>query len=516
MSDAAVSATAATGGMTVQLPGPSSLPTPPARNPIFYPPDPPAPGTAIDRVTPLEAPGWDAPADLQPHVGEIFYTALATQLAEQELSGSQRKAVDRYRTARQEAVTTLRARLATTPAPSPSAPPDFTAKLSALEDEAEKIRASLFDEEFAWGLRRDWGVGPNGTRQSSPQRLAREYAVLRAAVSDFDGLSLAQRQLLREISAPRSAALRPPAELGATRAAPGAVVFFLPAGAQIRLPAPLGAGLADDFNAFFAAKHALQRELVAAVLVNDGESRSTRRKQLSALATRQAPLFTALETQAEALRVQLAALPAADSSPALPADVVQLSREFHNIRSALREKLRKTLLAARTALGSYVPGSEQLYWATNFSPGALVDTNTNRPANLAGYLTQTREQETRPVERRTKLTQITARWNEETAPQQKTLEDKRRAALFAAARALDPRLNPAEPIPAELAARAADALRAEDLRTRLPLYADYETATRRPGLTPTERRLLFNAALVDLALPLPTGIRRPVSHYESP
>jgi hypothetical protein len=349
----------------------------------------------------------------------------------------------------------------------------------------------------------------------------RIFQVLRASVSYADGLSPAQRRLLGEFVlrlAHTAEGEDDAAHFPAQTAKASAAVFFLPETAQINLPAPLSPDLLGRVDLFLQEKNALQCEIAATIISNDNQPSNHARRALENLSRQQQKRIDALERQAEELRAGLAPLvPAPPASP-LPADIAIRAREFRHDRQALQSQLVARLEDVRRTELNYRPGVELLNWSTNMSP------NTFLPAGSYGtptvpFGTMLRElptQHTRPMEVLARLQQTTDRFVADTASRQKELEMRKVELVTATAEALYPSKFTGQPPSAESFAKAARALQADEAAERSAASLEQIAVTVRPGLTPAQRRLLFQGVLIDLDLPLPPGIRRPVSHFEAP
>ena len=496
----------------IELPMQGDLPPPPGRLPIFYPPLPPIPGEGIDRLGALQQPGWDAPAELAEIVGEPFYPQLGSLLTEDRISSKQRARLATYLERRHAPIDNLRRALA---ASSPSLPAE--AQAVEVEDAAEELRTFLALAEFAWGRHRVWRVDEADAEITAEARRFREFQYLRAAGYYTEGLAPAQRRLLADYVAQLARTARAATDLPAPKAESGGVLGFLPEGAWIRVPINTPAALLARLDTFAEAKHALQREIVTLLLREDGERPAHRREALEDLARRQAPHVSALHQVAESLRVALAALPPA-STEKLPARVTLLSAELQSARAGVQDDLARQLRETRAKLCRYKPGLEDLVWNPTFLPSSTILINgiTQRVGyGVMGVVAETPLQSQRASAQRAALQAVTERFTRGATARQAKIERLRSEIFAAAFQAVFPQRTEGA-VSAEEMARVTQLLRAEEIASRLPRYADYNTATLHPGLAPAQRRLLLAAALRDLALPLPTGVRRPVFLYDAP
>lgn len=412
--------------------------------PVFFPAPPPILEDELPAAPAVRDPIW---TELAPFTNEIFYAPLSTRLSSGELSRRLRPRLDAYRAKRDEALAALRIALA---APDRT---DALARLAATQaatldelattaDELrrELPRGSFLVAEADWNAHRNWRLGNPKSKRSPQEALYDEFSVLRAALYYQPGLSLAQRQLLREIVIETGEALgdRPAATANAFE--PEEIVFFLPHGSRLRLPAPLPPELSADLAAFTAAKTALRRELRAALVELDRAGDSKRERQLQELAARQAPQFAALEPLAERIRVALAALPASTAAtpPGVPPELAR------RIDAYLRAKAEVQSAARGTRAG-------------------LADFEQSNRARLA-----------------------------ELAAEARAIRDEV-ARLSAAA--------PPGSAPKTVDGLLADFTASFQRQQRLALYRDYRTAVLAPGLAPAQRQLLFDAALAALDQP---------------
>lgn len=461
-SDAVQSAAPPTGGR----PGPrdieavppftnphSALPPPaPRLLPVYFPALPPILDDDLPAAPAVRDPIW---AELAPFANELFYAPLGTRLSNGELPRRLRPRLDDYRARREAALDALRTALAA---------PDRAAALSSLaatQDAAldalavtadelrrELPRGSFLVADADWNAHRNWRLGNPKSKRSPQELLYDEFSVMRAALYYQEGLSLAQRHLLREIVIDLSEALGDRPARNADAFEPEEIVYFLPHGARLRLPSHLPESLAADLGEFTAAKAALRRELRDALFELDRAGDTKRERQLQELAAKQAPRFAALEPLAERIRLALAALPVsgADAVPAIPPELARRIDAYLRAKAELQQAARQQVQpAARGARPA---------------PDQFEQNNRIRLAELAA--------EARAIR-----------------------EEVARAAAAA---------------PPGSAPKTVDGLLAEfsaafQRQQRLALYRDYRTAVLTPGLTPAQRQLLFDAALAALDQP---------------
>jgi cytochrome c556 len=183
---------------------------------------------------------------------------------------------------------------------------------------------------------------------------------------------------------------------------------------------------------------------------------------LRALASAQAPLFAALEERAEDIRRKLAPLGDPDrlpEMPAIPADFEARITAYHSEKDALQKELLARVDEVKKSRGSADSAA-----ASDSVRQAIADfTNENaaRYADLAKMR----------VSIRTDLSKMEAGSSAPVSPD-------------------------------AMVAQFSDSLK------KLQSYwndRDYRNAMLQPGLSPEQRRLLFDGALQKLALPLPRG-----------
>ncbi len=435
--------------------------------PVYFPAPPPVLGADLPPAPAIRDKLW---ADLLPETNELFFAPLSTRLSENDLHRRHRQRLDTYRTARHAALAELQAMLEATH-------PGAGARQAALEELARKqetqlaelvtsadaLRHDLYPGGLLvpsgdWNQYRNWRLGEDGSKRTPQESLYDEFSVLRAAIFYQEGLSPDQRHLLREIIIELADAMgEGEAPSSGDSFEPEQVIFFLPHGVRLRLPGGLSAGLAGEIAALTAGKAALRRELREALFKLDREGDAKREHALRELAARQAPAFAELQADAERLRPALAALPAVAQSAARPGLPAALAGR---IDAYLREKFDLQRAARRQAeepaTGSAAKAKAT---ATREALASFEEKNRARLAALAVEARAIREE----------------------------------VARHAAAQGGD---IPARSVDTLLA----DFTRAFQQQQLQALYRSYRTAVFEPGLSPAQRQLLFNAALVELDL----------------
>lgn len=429
----------------------------------FLPPTPPPLDTPIPLPSPLES-GQPAAPELAAYINDAFYPQLASRLASDDLPRKDRQKLEAYRTAKAALQDELRAVLARTQAVDPSVRAlelDTLAQLQAarleeLEATAEQIRAELggLPPEKLAGL--DIATPhPQAPSPDTALRLRVEARLLRNAAYHLNGLTPAQRRLLREAATER--------ESRASLTNLASAFFFAPEGARLLLPPNLPPALVAQLEAYTAIRRQLADTLLATLRELLSGEPATAAQKLQDLATLQAPAFAALDAQAEQLRhalrasVDLSGIPA---TPSLPSDLVARITTYRQHKQTLLRQLHATLTqtARAAALPSARPG------------GIAVPITAFTPDQQAALATLNREKD---------------------AIRTALAETQRTAGAGQDRKSIDDLLENFE-----------RARQAQELRE---LFRDYRIAVLEPGLSPAQRRLLFAAALQSLALPLPSG-----------
>lgn len=429
--------------------------------PVFFPAAIPVLDSELPPAPAVRDAIWN---DLAPYANELFYAPLGTRFSNGELNRRHRQRLEAYRAARDTALAGLRSSL-------PSQSPEGTADTAATSDaqfadlvaQADALRRDLYRGGFAasngdWNQHRNWRLGEEKTKRTPQELLYDEFSVLRAAIYYQEGLAPEQRHLLREIVTELAEALGDRrASLLENSFAPQHIIYFLPHGSRVRLPDLLPTALARDVAEFTAAKDELKRELRDSLFALDRESASRREKALQDLAAQQAPRLEALEPLAERIRVGLATL--ADSANLPLAHATLPSALETRITAYLREKSELQRAAQQQA---------------ELAPAARGKTSAAASrAALANFEERNRA---------------------------------RFAALAAEARAIREEVARAAAASPDSAAKSVDALLADFAaafkhQQLQALYRDYRVAVLQPGLSPTQRRLLFDAAVAALDLP---------------
>ncbi len=427
---------------------------------VFLPPLPPALGqTEPDPAT------LTYPVALVEHVGETFFMAHGSLHFRRLLKPVHIRRITTYRETRDHLLGELREALTAAgklpAADSAKSLGEFATRqesaLRALEDQAEKIRTDLTYLDDGTAVINLLEKFPPG--ESDAQR---DYFSEIHAAHFQDGLSIEQRHLLLELA---FESLLPLAT------GDNATDFFLPASARLRWPADPDAKLAPLLKEYRALHVHLRDELRREILqLNRTGSRS---KQHTALATQQAPRFDELHRLAERVRVAAAELPASDrpAPTEFPSELMRMVGQAVADKDTFQAKAKLIL----TKLGrEFAPLRFKLVFRDKV-PVIEAQPAAEQPVGTA-------------VLKRLKET------NQSLLRDYQALSTDMETARFALQRYRES-LGAGAPEAGKLSAQLVQAYIREETWRR---YADYRTAVLTPGLSPAQRRLLFNAALRDL------------------
>jgi hypothetical protein len=455
---------------------------------ICFPPDPPPLGAQMNfgahaGMSTLHL------SELKSHTGEMFYPPLSTCLTEFPDSAYRRfhPRVESYTREREALLAELRAalsgltgavaeeRLATLTALAQRQDPVLT----RLEADADELRNDTSDVAN-WYDRREWKLGRGPLHDRRPEQAVLEYQVVRAAAFYQDGLAPAQRRLLREAAMLMQDELSSEAADATAGIAPPTLMFFSPDLARI-LPVEDGSPAVRTMLAEFAAeKDALRRAVDDAVLeIDRAVLKSTRTRACETLAREQGPRLAALEQRADAIRREYAPTFALNRSPSpleLPPDLARMIADYEEGKRqflagleeqqrALHEQLSKPDVG-ETVTRTWVPGRGWVY-------AALEELKKSYPQQHAAELAR--------------LTKLVG----EIYPR-----------LVAAA-------GPDRVAPMQAGSDTFLVTFMEEYQ-RGHAYFEYEIAVWEPGLSPAQRRLLFNGAMAQLELPMLRPERQPI------
>ena len=460
------------------------------RLPVFFPPNPPPLGRPPARGMP---PGgrYPAPPELAAYVSEFFYPALGTRIVTKTLSAKQRTQLDAYRAAKLALQNELRTELDRLRPAEPAARLDAltalsqrqTPKVIELEKTAEQLRRDLVTGDNNWSALRQWHLSDKARRGFSPIEIAQ---VMRAYAFYENNLLPAQRRLLREISIELVFA----AENTAAATAAQPYMFFPPEPARVLLPDDLSAEVAMKVASYQTKKSTLKKELYDTVYSADGATFGfLLGSPAKALAARQAGRLAELETLAEEIRRGLSAMPPprTERSPLpveLDARLSDMVATYHRTQAETAAKIDAILLRSKD-----LPMQANYRFEGETLKFLVVPTRGSRGGMPGGN----------PLPKIEAVRAQIAAIAEEYAAQIADMLTVRAAIREELAQALA--LSKAEDIDRALLT----GLRIANQRQAENSFSEYRTAVFEPGLSPEQRRLLFDAVVERLELPLPRG-----------
>ncbi len=466
--------------------------------PIYFPINPPPLDRAVSR---LSASGsthtFAPPPELALYVTEPFYAPLGTRLIQKSLDEKKRGQIEAYRVARETLLEELHAELARVRDAEPAERRQAlgalarrqTPRLVELEAAAERIRSDFASADNDWSALREWRLGERNLRADSPTELA---SVMRAAAFYQPGLSLAQRQLLREIVIEITTG----AEDAAAAAARQPFLFFSPALTRVMLPDNLPAEVARKIAVFETKKSALKKELFDVLLAEDRAVFGfIRTAAVKSLATRQAPALAAIEQLADEIRDGLAAVPAMtppETRSPLPPTLTQRTMVVVEARTALQ----KTTRAKIDAIAGELPSDYPVIVVTTIDAQGVKVRFAPRPGSRRRLVPND------PV-----MTGIVARLNEVGEAHRLRYEELNQT--VEALRGDVGRVLGAGATRPQIDQALDGVIRFNVQRENEDGYRDYRLAVFEPGLSPEQRRLLLGSALRKLDLPLPEGELQP-------
>jgi hypothetical protein len=480
-----------------------SVPSENTHSPIFFPPAPPPLGAAIP-PRPPSLTSITAPKDLRSYVYEPFYAPLSTRLSQADLTKKLLQRLDAYRTTRSRLQTELATRLdelkeadaATRARELDSLATRQAGDLVWLEAEAEDLRHDLlhgglvavFSGSGDWNQRRRWRLGEGSLALPRNQLVSLEFRVIRAAIFYQEGLSPAQRRLLREVEMELQIEAFKPQD-SATAKSDQTLLFFSPETARLTLPADLPPALSLKIAAYEKDKFSLKAELRDALYTLDSATAGKRASTLRALANSQVSRFATLDALAEEIRAEFARLPnpaGPPIPPAFPAALGARITAYQAEKTALQKGLQSSLDEVRGVHGN---------------PSMKIvkkDAGTVGPATFRVEV-QEAENSDAVTEAATKAIEAFNRTHQTRLADLGKEREAIRAevAHFAADK---------EPI----SGKSVETL-IQDFHTHLQIgerwqhYRYYRLAMLEQGLSPQQRRLLFEVALERLNLPLPAG-----------
>jgi hypothetical protein len=477
--------------------------------PIFFPPNPPPLGRAIVRSAPLTG-RFAPPAELAAYVNEPFYPMLGSRLHARTLNEKLRAQLDRYRAAKTALQEELRAevdRLLTLDPETRAAEFATLARKQApqiaeLEKSAEQLRRDLIESDQSWGALRQWRLGDHDRRGFSPLEIGqvmRGYAFYQA------GLLPAQRRLLREISI--ELAMAGDNMDNATAQQP--YLFFPPEPARVLLPDDLAADVAAKLADYQTRKSKLKKELYDAVHAHDGQKFGfLRGNTLKALADKQAPAHAELEALAEEVRRGLGRvadpITIAERTPLPPLlhhRVATLMAAFGALQTSTATRIDAILAEAKELpmQASYRLEGDGLKFIVVPSRGGRGGRSGRGGGGPSGA-PPSPEAVAQINAVRARVSEIADEYGQRVA----TLINEKDAIRSEIARTL----GNSRAIAVDSALMAA--MRVVTAKETEGSYRDYRIAVFQAGLSPEQRRLLFDRVVERLELPLPRGELQPI------
>ena len=476
----------------------SPPPLPPV---VFFPPNTPVYGAAIEERSSTAALIVNgrrlfAPDGLSDFAGDHFYPQLSTRLILGVLSRELESRLHAYRSQRLERVTELLNQFIVLhdqpPATWESHLREFartqSSQLIALEKEATQLSEMLVADglrnRIDWNAGRRWKLGAikGGTDGAEAEA---EYQVVRAAAHYQPGLLTQQRGLLREVAIELQQVARKARGLPAARNDSDAM-FFSPETTRFRMPPEASPALREKIGLYNSRKAELKRELRELVVAQEGVGATARRKAFEALADTQWPQLLTLEELAEEIRGLLAArsqFTAPPAPPWIPAGMMDEIRSYNEDRDSYFGELRHRMetAAARVPPPAYVSSADERIQAHR----EFVMAQNEARRRAASDFQQENAERFSALEKRYKVI--------------------RESLTVVAEKQVDRKTG--RPLDADTLLRQYGASMEEfNLFGReAAIYANYRTAMLQPGLSPEQRRLLLSYAIVGLAQPLPHG-----------
>jgi hypothetical protein len=474
---------------------PDAMPRAIERVPVFFPPNPPPLGRPVQRGLP---PGgrFPAPPELAQYVSEFFYPPLGTRLATKGLNDKLRARLDAYRAAKLGLQNELRAELDRLRGADPADRLETlnalarrqNPKIAELEKTAEQLRRDLVTGENNWSAVRQWHLGDKHRRGFSPLEIAQ---VMRAYAFYDHHLLPAQRRLLREIAIELVFA----AENTAAATAAQPFLFFPPEPARVLLPDDLSPEVATKVASYQTKKSTLKKELYDVIHASDGAAfKFLRSSPVKALAEKQAVRLVELDTLAEEIRRGLSQMPPprADRSP-LPLDldarVNALVASYVSAQNEAATKIEGILARAKglPMQASYRFENENLKFL-------VVPTRGARGGRSGGSSILPKIEAVRA-----EISAVADDYGRRIAD---LLNERESIRL-----AIGETLHVTKPEEIDRALLAA--LRIANQKQAESTFSEYRIAVLEPGLSPEQRRLLFDSVVERLELPLPRGDLQP-------
>ncbi len=467
---------------------------------IFLPPVPPPLDSEIPVLAPIDS-GPPAPEELSAFMGEVFYPILGERLASDDLPRALRARLVAYRDGKIGIQNEIRARIVELKDADQQTRDQKLAALAAqeepqvaeLEAEAENLRHDLRptgilglppDGPAARG-RLGGNIRSSRDTPSAPAELRSEAEALLGAAFLEDGLTLPQRRLLEE--AAEDLESRADSRPMRNQAAPGTrLIGFSPERSRILIPEDLPPALKGKIEGYLSAKKALKDGIRDSLHDLEDAYGDDRRRALARLASAQAQGILGLDAASEDIRRGLADIPGLRGPPpppTLPPELASRIATYRRHKVELLRTLRMMLVAPSPASGS---GAEP----------AAEDVGSR----VQAWLHDTRNSSEIP---RTSLRVSVAEFDRlqgELIAGLKREESGIRESLAAYVRATN---GPSDRKSInDLLSDFEEARQQQEIWDR---YRDYRAAVVTPGLSAGQRRLLFDAGIGELGLPLPAG-----------
>jgi hypothetical protein len=462
--------------------------------PVYFPPLPPPLDRPVARGS-TQSVRFPAPPELADYVSDFFYPALGTRIVTRTLNEKLRTRLNAYKAARLKLQNELRTELDRLNTVEPEARVAGLAALSKrqtpaiaeLEKTAEQLRRDLITSDSNWNTFRQWHLSDRQRRGFSPIEIAQ---VMRAYAFYQHNLLPAQRGMLREIALDLMFA----AENPAAAAAANPYVFFPPEPARVLFPEDLPTDLAARVATYQTKRSALKKELYDAVHSSDGTTFGfLRGTPIKSLAEKQAGRIAELEALAEEIRRGLSAAPEAGLErsplpPHLDQRVAAMMRRYNSAQREAAARVDEVLSAARNLpmQASYRFEGDGLKFVVVPTRGARG--GPGGPGGPGGALTQIEAV-------RAKISGIADEYGRTIAD----LLNERESIRQEIGQTLQ--LTKSDAIDRSLFTSMRVATRLDNARS----FSDYRMAVFEPGLSPEQRRLLFDNVMQQLDLPLPRG-----------
>ncbi|MBI5382573.1 MAG: hypothetical protein HZA31_11790 [Opitutae bacterium] len=478
------------------------------RLPVFFPPTPPPLGTPVPPQQPSNL-RLVAPTELALYVNEPFYAPLSTRLVGRNLEDRLRQRLDGYRASKSSLQAELRAKIESLKSADAATRQREleafallqTPHLVELEKSADQFRTDLLRNGLVgllwgkgdWNETREWRLGKAPLDKARELTLAAEFQVMRAAVFYQDGLLPAQRRLLREVAMDLQVEAFRPKNSAAT-ADDEKLIFFAPETARVRLPDDPSPELATKIDTYQKEKAELKSELREAIYQQDRASSSQRTQALRQLAESQAPRIAALEVLADDIRRILAQQekrPGPPTPPTIPPDLAKRITTYQKEK----QKLQKLLLDNMMEIRKKLAPAKVRFVKADESKSDLHPMRLEISPALPSEEKQKQVKEVLAAFNRENSARFTALGAEKEAIRNELSRFVSTGTEAAGSKSVDTLLKEFD-----------DAVQKQEA---WQLYGEYEMAVFQPGLSPEQRRLLFDAALEKLALPLPGGERQP-------